>query len=376
MQKATFSLTHEGEATYIILKGVWRSRFLHKAINLHKVKIYSQNKVFICFKNIESLDTAGAILIQKLIDTLEKEKISFEYQDINNRDMSVIKSISSIDIEEKNNKNYNLFDFFYIFLAYIGKSIFKTGQTSILFLSFMGEALVYVAKSIFNPRRIRWEALFSILQRVGLHALPIIGLISFLVGIVLSYQSIEQLKRFGVEIFTIDLLAISVLREVGILLTSIVIAGRSGSAFTAQIGFMKLNQELDAMTVLSMDPFEVLILPRLFALLIALPLLTFFANMMALLGGAFMTTILLEISFEQFIMHLKGVLTLKTFWVGMVKTPFFASAIALTACFEGLRVQGGARNVGIHTTKSVVESIFLVIILDAAFSILFSMMKI
>ena len=192
----------------------------------------------------------------------------------------------------------------------------------------------------------------------------------------LVYQGADQLRRFGAEIFTINLLAVSVLRELGILLTAIVVAGRSGSAYTAQLGFMKLNQEIDALYVLGFNPVDVLVIPRVLSLVIVLPLLTFFADMMALVGGGIATYFLIGTGPADFSKHL--LLSIKdwTFWAGIVKAPVFAFVIALTACFEGLRVSGGAESVGRRTTQSVVEGIFLVIVLDAAFSILFSFLEI
>jgi phospholipid/cholesterol/gamma-HCH transport system permease protein len=227
---------------------------------------------------------------------------------------------------------------------------------------------------VVRPSRLRLTALTHHLEQTCVNALPIVGLISFLIGIVMAYQGADQLRRFGAEIFTIDLLAISALREIGILLTAVVVAGRSGSAFTAEIGMMRVNEEVDALRTMGLDPLEVLVLPRLLALMIALPLLTFFADIMALVGGGLMVLMLADLSVQQFLNQLLSAVTPTTFWVGMVKAPVFAFVIALVGCFEGLNVTGSAESVGRLTTKAVVESIFLVIVIDAAFSILFSML--
>jgi phospholipid/cholesterol/gamma-HCH transport system permease protein len=189
---------------------------------------------------------------------------------------------------------------------------------------------------------------------------------------VLAYQGADQLRAYGAEIFTINLLGVSVLRELGVLLTAIMVAGRSGSAFTAEIGTMQVNEEIDALKTLGLDPVEVLVLPRLLAMMIALPLLAFFANMMALFGGAIMALFVLDISLAQFRDQFSQAITAQMFWIGIVKAPFFAFLIAMVGCYEGLRVEGSAESVGRLTTKSVVESIFLVIVADAAFSIFFS----
>jgi phospholipid/cholesterol/gamma-HCH transport system permease protein len=259
----------------------------------------------------------------------------------------------------------------YIF-EQIGQQVYALKDDLYELLQFIGELTISLGAMIRHPGQFRLRATVYHLEKVGLNALPIVGLISFLIGVVLVYQGAYQLKRFGAEIFTVDLLAVSALREIGILLTAIVVAGRSGSAFTAQIGFMKLNQEIDAMWVMGLNPFHVLVIPRLIALLIALPLLTFYSDLMALLGGGVMCISLIDLAFDQFLHHLHLAIKPWTFWTGMIKAPIFAIAISVIGCFEGMRVHGGADHVGTQTTRSVVESIFLVIVIDAAFSVLYS----
>jgi phospholipid/cholesterol/gamma-HCH transport system permease protein len=202
--------------------------------------------------------------------------------------------------------------------------------------------------------------------------LPILGLLSFLIGIVLAFQGADQLRAYGAEVFTVNLLGVSILREIGVLITSILVAGRTGSAFTAEIGTMKVNQEIDAMRTIGLDPMETLVLPRLIALAVALPLLVFYANTMSLIGGMALAILSLGLSLEQFLEQLSIAVTLSTYVVGLIKAPVFAVLIGLVACYEGLKVSGSAESVGIHTTRSVVKSIFLVIVFDAAFSIFFS----
>jgi phospholipid/cholesterol/gamma-HCH transport system permease protein len=209
-----------------------------------------------------------------------------------------------------------------------------------------------------------------------LNAIPIVGLLLFFVGIVVAYQGYDQLRKFGQELLTVDLTGIIVLREMGVLITAIIIAGRSGSAFTAQIGTMQVNEEVDAIRTLGLDPMEVLVLPRVMALLIALPLLTFFADIIAILGGAFMANAVMDMSFAQFLDRLQQAVEIKHFLVGMVKAPVFAIIISLVGCYEGMRVSGSAESVGRLTTQSVVESLFLVIILDAFFANMFSYLEI
>jgi phospholipid/cholesterol/gamma-HCH transport system permease protein len=245
-------------------------------------------------------------------------------------------------------------------------------KESLDLIAFFGALVETLGRIIVNPRRLRWVSVVSHIERTGLNALPIVGMISFLVGVVLAFQGADQLSRFGAQVFTINMVGISVLREMGILLTAIVVAGRSGSAFTAEIGAMQVNEEVDALRVTGLDPMEVLVAPRVIALMISLPLLAFFADMMGLLGGGIMSIGLLDISFSQYWGRLNNAVALNTFLVGIVKAPVFALLIALVGCFEGLRVSGSAESVGRLTTRSVVEAIFLVIIFDAFFSVLFS----
>jgi phospholipid/cholesterol/gamma-HCH transport system permease protein len=239
-------------------------------------------------------------------------------------------------------------------------------------LSFFGETIVALGRIVLQPRRFRLTSLVHHLEQTCLNALPIVGTIAFLIGVVLAYQGADQLRRFGAEVFTVNLLGVSVLREIGILLTAIVIAGRSGSAFTAEIGMMKVREEIDALRTIGVDPVEVLVVPRLLALMVALPLLAFFADILALFGGALMTIFALGIPPVQFISQLDSAITPSMFWIGLGKAPVFAFLIALVGCYEGLSVAGSAESVGRLTTRSVVLSIFLVIVADALFSILFS----
>ncbi|MBK3799860.1 MlaE family lipid ABC transporter permease subunit [Azospirillum brasilense] len=258
----------------------------------------------------------------------------------------------------------------------------RTGRTAVDglregrdLLSFLGLIAITFGRLIFNPQRLRFRSVMFHIEQTGLNALPILGLLSFLIGVVLAFQGADQLRRFGAELFVVNLLGVSILREIGILMTAIIVAGRSGSAFTAQIGTMKVNQEVDAISTLGLDVVELLVVPRALALMITLPLLAFYADIMGLFGGAVMSYATLDITFGQFIRQLHGAVTLPHFLVGLVKAPVFALVIAMVGCYEGLKVSGSAESVGTLTTKSVVESIFLVIVLDAVFSVLFSFLR-
>ncbi len=254
-----------------------------------------------------------------------------------------------------------------------GRSVALAGRDGVQLVSFLGETVAALIRLAFvHPGRFRLTSTFAQMQATGIEAMPIVGLISFLIGVVIAYQGVDQLRLFGAQIFVVNLVAISVLRELGILLTAIVIAGRSGSSFTAQIGSMKLNEEVDAMRTLGLDPVEVLVVPRVIALAVMLPCLAFFADVMGLLGGMVMSWATLGIPPDAFMNRLAAAVSWKTFFVGVVKAPFFAVTIAVVGCLEGLQVEGSSESVGRRTTQSVVKGIFLVIVLDAAFSIFFA----
>ncbi len=239
-------------------------------------------------------------------------------------------------------------------------------------IAFVGAATVCALRAIRRPGRVRLVSTVHHIESIGIDAVPILGLLAFLIGVVLAFQGADQLRAYGAEVFTINLLGVSILREIGVLITAIMVAGRTGSAFAAEIGTMKVNQEVDAMRTIGLDPMETLVLPRLLALAITLPLLVFFANTMALVGGAVMVILGLDLSFEQFLEQLSNAVQLNTLAVGLIKAPVFAVLIGVVSCYEGLKVSGSAESVGRHTTQSVVKSIFLVIVFDAAFSIFFS----
>ena len=263
------------------------------------------------------------------------------------------------------------------YLERVGRASHSALIQALGILGYVGRITIEWSKTVYAPQRhFRLIATMHQIEEVGINALPIVGLLMFLVGIVLAYQGADQLKRFGLDIFTVNALGIGVLRELGVLITAIIIAGRSGSAFTAQIGTMKVNEEIDAMQTMGLNVDDVLILPRGTGLVIALPFLTFYADIVALIGGAIMCYFDMGITFPMFIRQLHQAINLDTFLVGMIKAPVFAYVIGMVGCFEGLNVERNAASVGKLTTRSVVESVFLVIVLDAGFSVIFSILRI
>jgi phospholipid/cholesterol/gamma-HCH transport system permease protein len=244
------------------------------------------------------------------------------------------------------------------------------------FLAFVGELFSSFLIYIFSPKNIRYKEIYHAIEESSIKSLGIIALTTFLIGVVLAYQSSVQLKMYGANIFIVDMLGISILRELSPLIAAIVIAGRSGSAFAAQIGVMKITEELDAMRTMGFDPYLFLVLPRIIALMIMMPLIIFFADIMALLGGMLIAKIELGISAQLFIDRFAESVAMKHFFIGIGKGPFFGFLIASIGIFRGLMVENDTRSIGINTTKSVVESIFMVIICDAVFSIIFTNMGI
>lgn len=318
---------------------------------------------------IDQLDTSGAWLLRRHRELLSENRFKIEITQGAPDLAALLDQVLQVEgVLPADPPRRNLGDK----VAEIGVAVENILLESRDLIAFFGELVSALAHVIITPWKLRWNAIFAHLEQTGLNALPIVGLINLLVGIVLAFQGADQLARFGAQTFTINMLGISVLREMAVLLTAIVVAGRSGSAFTAQIGTMQVNEEVDALRTIGLDPMQVLVVPRVLALIVALPLLTFFADMMGLLGGGLMCLVLLDISFGQYLGLLNQAITVNHFWVGIVKAPFFAILISLIGCFEGLRVSGSAESVGKLTTRSVVEGIFLVIIVDALFSILFS----
>ncbi len=256
-------------------------------------------------------------------------------------------------------------------LEEVGRNTVHLYEQGVNLSAFFGEILVTFAEACLQPRRFRIGAVVRQMYEVWVRALVIVGVLCFLIGVVIAYQGVQQLRQFGAEVFTVEAVGISMFRELGVLLTAIIVAGRSGSAFTAQIGTMQVNQEVDAMRTIGLNPIEWLVLPRISALVISMPLLAFWGDMTGLLGGAVACTFYLDFTFVQFFERLRDSVGPWHFYVGMIKAPVFGAVIATIGCFEGLQVRGSAESVGQLTTKSVVESIFCVIVLDAIFSVIF-----
>ncbi|MEM7318171.1 MAG: ABC transporter permease [Pseudomonadota bacterium] len=327
-------------------------------------------KLRIDIRQLEAMDTGGAWLIADLKSRLEHDGVAVEIEDDGVNRIDLIATVQAALPSEEGAED--LPRGLVPWIAMIGGKTVDAGRSAVSLLSFLGEVLQSFALTVARPKRWRPAALVSQMEEAGFNAIPIVVLMSFLIGVVLSFQGASQLRQFGAEVFVVDLIAISILRELGILLTAIIVAGRSGSAFTASIGSMKVREELDAMRTLGLDPIEVLVLPRVIALIIMLPILGFIANISGLFGGALMSWIELGVSPGMFITRLQANTDVWHLAIGMMKAPVFAAIIGIVSCWQAMQVRGSADSVGRHTTTSVVQSIFLVIAADALFSIFFS----
>lgn len=319
------------------------------------------------------IDTAGAVLLRRLRDRLEQAGYTVTVTGIRAVDRALMDAVwKAPDRAEEPPKDWLPV----AALRNLGEHTVTAYRRAKDVLGFFGLICIALVRALLRPGRIRGTALVYHMQHTGLNALPILGLLAFMMGIVIGFQGAEQLSKVGAEMLVTNLLGVAVLREVGSMITAIIVAGRSGSAFTAQIGTMKVNQEIDAMRTIGLDPMEILVVPRLLALMIVMPLLTFFANIVALFGGAVMNYAMFDISIIEFFLQIRGPLDLYDVSLGLWKAPAFALVIAMVGCYEGLQVSGSAESVGLHTTKSVVESIFLIMILNGLFSIVFTALSI
>ncbi len=366
--------SREGAGLVLAVGGRWQlAASAALDADLSRLDLSGVRQARLDLSGLEALDTAGAWLIYRTQRRLEQGGAAVEIAGAAPQNAALLQRMAP---RERRSLLRPQISPLRSLVERVGAAVITQSYEGRDLLNFFGLVCTTTVRVLLHPGRVRFTSVAAHIEQVGFNAMPIVGLLSFLIGIVLAYQGADQLRAFGAQIYTINLLGISMLREIGVLLTAILIAGRSGSAFTAEIGTMKVNEEVDAMQTLGVDVTEVLVLPRLFAVVVALPLLVFFADMAGLAGGALMSTIALDFSLPQFITQLRGALRFSTYWTGLVKAPVFALLIGLVGCYEGLKVEGGAESVGRMTTKSVVVSIFLVIVADAIFSIMFSWMHV
>jgi phospholipid/cholesterol/gamma-HCH transport system permease protein len=320
---------------------------------------------------IAAFDTSGAWLLQRILRQLERQGRRTRIDGLKPEYAALLQlvaaraAVAEVAVPPRRGT-----------LALIGRWAWDGTRSLYAMLAFTGESASVLWRSLLHPRSIRWRPILHNLQTAGFEALPITGLLSFLMGIVIAYQGADQLQRFGANIFIADLVGLSMLRELAPLLTAIIVAGRSGSAYAAQIGTMKVTEEIDALRTIGVGTHELLVLPKMIALIIALPLLTVYCDVTGVFGGMLMARSKLDVSFDVFLHRLGDAIHLSSFLTGIAKAPVFAAIIALVGCFQGLQVGGSADSVGRQTTVSVVQAIFLVIVADALFSVVFNWLKI
>ena len=323
---------------------------------------------------IEGFDTAGAWAIAALCRRLKSEGAEVRIEGLSPPHAQLLATVeAALPAEEAGPARR---PGFILWLENLGQSVAESGTMLIELLNLLGAVLARLAGNLLHPRRMRFISLVSHMQQAGLDAVPIAALMAFLIGVVLAFMGAVQLRQFGAEIFVVDLIAIAVLRELGILLTAIIVAGRSASAFTASIGSMKMREEIDAMRTLGLDPMQILVVPRVLALVITLPLLGVVADFAGLIGGATMAWINLGVSPSMFVVRLNDQIGVWHFLVGLIKAPFFAVVIGIIGCHHGLKVGGNAESLGRLTSASVVLAIFMVIVLDAIFAIFFALVNV
>lgn len=326
-------------------------------------------RVILDLGQVARLDTAGAWLIDRARQMLDAKGINATIESIRPEYEILLREASyrQLDVPEPRSGSYVL-----RLLSDIGESVVFAGADLYRGISFLGEVVAAIGKTLVSPSHFRGTSLVVQIENIALRGAPIIALINFLAGAIIAQQGIFQLRRFGATIFVVDLIGILMLRELGVLLSAIMTAGRSGSAITAELGSMELREEIDALVVMGLRPVEILIVPRILALIISLPLLTFIADMSGICGGLMVSWVYQGISPPRFLTLLREAIILHTFFSGLIKAPFMGLIIGLISCVEGLAVKGSAESLGRQVTASVVKSIFMIIVADGLFALFFA----
>lgn len=363
--------TADGDQLRLAGAGAWTSanaRQLESLIDQTARRHAAVKAVAIDMAHVERLDTFGAWLLERLVRAFSSRGAATQVVGLKEDYRALMDELRAVKLDEGGARGSKIVQA----LASIGMSIVAVGQTLLSILNMLGVLAVAILRIIVNPRRLRLTSTVHQLDNVAWRAVPIILLITFLVGGIIAQQGVFHFRKFGADIYVVDMVGILVLRELGVLIVSIMVAGRSGSAYTAELGAMRMREEIDALRTMGLDPIEVLVLPRIIALIIGVPILTFLGSMAALYGGGLVLWLYGGIDPEIYLQRLKEAISLDTFKVGMIKAPFMALMIGAIACVEGLAVKGSAESLGLKTTASVVEAIFLVIVLDGLFAIFFA----
>ena len=359
-----------GDARTLRLKGDWCIENIG-AVDAALADVDAgSGRVKVDCANVKTLDLSGAWMLQRRLEAIRAAGGHVEFagdEPDHFRFMAEMSERSQGKARKPEEESTTLLHG----LAWIGRRAVQQATQTRDAVGYFGRVSATMVRSLRSVRSLRLPSITRHVYETGIQAIPIVSLIAFLISVIVAYLGAQQLSQFGAEIYTVDLVAIAVLREMGVLLTAIIVAGRSGSAFAAEIGVMRLNEEVDALQSMGVDPYEVLVLPRLIGLVIALPLLTIIADAMGLAGGALLSSTLLDISLSQFIPRVQAALAPTTFWAGFIKAPVFALVIAMVGTYRGLQVRDSSKELGRLTTVAVVQSIFLVIFADAIFAVVY-----
>jgi phospholipid/cholesterol/gamma-HCH transport system permease protein len=364
----------DGDMARLVLAGDWtldHGRALEEAATVLPEQLSGLRRCVIDLSGVKRLDTLGAHVVERLAHQLGSDGVVTEILRARPEHAILIDAVRHRSTPVLPPPRSRIVDL----LADIGRSVAYAWRDLVMGVSFLGEVVVATGRALSRPAQFRWASLVTHLEQIAFRGAPIIILISFLVGCIVAQQGIFQLQRFGATAFVVDLVGIITLRELALLLTAIMVAGRSGSAFTAEIGSMKMREEVDALRVMGLNPVDVLVVPRMLALIIAMPVLTFLAAMAGLFGAGLVAWIYGGIAPETYLARLQNVINYRHFAVGLIKAPFMALVIGAIACIEGLEVKGSAESLGRQVTASVVKAIFMVIVVDGLFAMFFASIR-
>lgn len=353
------------------ISGTWNKTTVENILSeLTRVPDLQQKSFLIDVNHLKHIDTVGALLFYELLEKLKQQGNQFTLEGLNKNNQALLDLITEkaevFDYKAPEVPSTNIFN-------KVGKESYLKFQEGEHFLSFIGDVIITFFKCWLDPRRIQWRSVISAIESAGFYALPIVAMLACLIGVVLTYQMGVQLQTYGVEGYIVYFAGMAILREFAPLITAIIVTGRTGAAYAALIGTMKVNEEIDALRTMGLSPTERLVLPRFLGLLIAVPLLTVWADMFGIVGSMIMAKGTFHIGYQDFLGRFNNMVELKDYLIGLSKTPVFAMIIATVGCFQGFQVGISADSVGRKTTKSVVQAIFLIIIADAIFSIMFTM---
>lgn len=367
---AELDIEDRGDAKILRLSGDWVVDYLADIDGpLRRLGRSPFKSLVMDLSGVGRMDTAGAFLVHRTVTNVGARGGQAEIAGLRDDFSALLEAVADsggrvrIEPEPVNG--------LLLALDRVGRAAYRGYAQAVQLTGLTGHVLYSLARSVVQPGRLRIVSLISHAERAGLDAVPIVSLLTFLIGAVMAFLGARTLQAFGAQIFVVELVSIGVLRELGVILAAIITAGRSGSAFTAEIGSMKANEEIDAMRTLGIDPVEVLVVPRVLAFVFMLPILTFIGDVMGIFGGMLVSWAVLDVSPAIFFSRMVEIVPIAHFWVGLIKAPFFAWSVAIIGCQEGLNVEGSAESVGRHTTRSVVQAIFAVIVIDAVFAMLF-----